>query len=425
LVANIFHHLSDAVVREDRNGSTTTKRSRRSTWRTTARSGRENGVAVTDDANASSDERLVLRDIRALLDQLQLDRGQTLTMESELTNHLGVDSLALVELCEQLERTFDVSLPDEVFLIATTPQQWLDAVERARDGDSIVSDVRHTSDSPRQASPSPVSRLSAVAKRVWSLASAWRRGIHAAATSTPGLSPKASESILYALYAWSLLVPFAFTIWLLAVSPLSLTQRRNAGRALARVTCRALALSVSVEGELPTNDDPSVIAANHSSFIDGLLLYVFLNQPVTFVASTDMEHQFILGRIMRGFGCVFVDRGKAERSAASVEKLVNAIQSGRHVLIFPEGSISTRAGLRVFRLGAFEAATSSNCPVIPIGIRGSREVLPPSSFRPHRGVVRIVIGNAVAPTGREFSDRVVMRDAVREAIAQLCGEEDA
>jgi len=209
------------------------------------------------------------------------------------------------------------------------------------------------------------------------------------------------------------------------VTPLSLARRRNAGRAVARVVCRALGLSVVIEGELPMDDHPSVIAANHSSFIDGLMLYVFLNQPVTFVSSTDMEHQFLLGRIMRGFGCVFVERGRAERSATSVEKLVNSIQSGHHVLIFPEGSISTRAGLRVFHLGAFEAATSSNCPVIPIGIRGSREVLRPGSFRPHPGAVRIVIGNEVVPTGREFGDRVLLRDQVRGAIALLSGEEEA
>ena len=379
-------------------------------------------VVVADEMNDASDAQLVLRDIRALLDQLQLDRDQTLTMRSELTDQLGVDSLALVELCDQFERTLDVSLPDEVFLMATTPQQWLEAIQRARGGDSVRSDAPGAH-SPRPATPSG---LASNAKRLRTIAmTALRRGDRSGPTATSGATSYASGSILYALYAWVLLVPFALTIWLLAVTPLSLVRRRTAGRAVARVTCRALGLSVAVEGELPEDDHPSVIAANHSSFIDGLMLYVFLNQPVTFVSSTDMERQFLLGRIMRGFGCVFVERGRAERSAASVEKLVSSIQSGHHVLIFPEGSISPRAGLRVFRLGAFEAATSSNCPVIPIGIRGSRAVLRPGSFRPHPGAVRIVIGDEVVPTGREFGDRVLLRDQVRQAIALLSGEEDA
>ena len=87
-------------------------------------------ITVTNDSTMSGDEQLLLRDVRALLDQLQLDRDHSLTLQSRLTDDLGVDSLALVELCDQLERTFDVSLPDEVFLTASTPQQWLACIHR-------------------------------------------------------------------------------------------------------------------------------------------------------------------------------------------------------------------------------------------------------------------------------------------------------
>ena len=344
-------------------------------------------------------------------------------MQSKLTDDLGVDSLALVELCDQLERTFDVTLPDEVFLTASTPHDWLTAVNNAR-GSVTGTDVPRA-DAPTT-DPSVAARASALSNRVIAVArERWQQ--HASrdrSTSSNSVSSE-TDSLFYALYAWVLLVPFAIAIWTLAVLPLSLPQRRNAGRVVARATCRALGLSVSVEGALPDSSQPSVIAANHSSFIDGLILYVFLDQPVTFVSSTDMEYQFLLGRIMRGFGCVFVDRGRAERSAASVEILVNAIHGGHHVLIFPEGSISARAGLRVFHLGAFEAATSSNCPVVPVGIQGSRQVLRPGSYRPSRGSVHVRIGEPITPRGSEFSDRVVLRDEVRVAIARLSGLEDA
>ncbi len=376
---------------------------------------------MTDDTQAT-DVQLVLRDVRALLDQLQLDRDNTLTMQSNLSNDLGVDSLALVELADQFERTFDVSLPDEVFLLASTPQQWLDAIVAARSGESVPGTGEATDDAPGHAHPTANARLTEAAKKLHSVV----RAIDARRTGSGRASGKAapatSGSLLYSIYAWVILVPFAATIWLLAVIPMSLAQRRDAGRAVARVICRILGLSVVVEGELPDAERPYVIAANHSSFIDGLVLYVFLPEPVTFVSSTDMEHQFLLGRIMRGFGCVFVERGRAERSAASVEKLVETIRSGHHVLIFPEGSISAQPGLRVFHLGAFETAASSDCPIVPVGIRGSRAVLSPGSFRSSPGEVRIEIGAPVMPGGNEFSDRVAMRDQVREAIARLCGE---
>ena len=372
---------------------------------------------MTEETRTSGDAQLVLRDIRTLLDQLQLDRDHALSMDSRLTDELGLDSLALVELCDQLERSFDVSLPDEVFLTAATPRQWLEAIDRARGEES----VRHDDVRPGDGAPTPPQSLSA---RAVTLSRRIVAGLRSARESrAPRSSHAASpDSMFYALYAWSLLVPFAIAIWSLSVLPMTLAMRRHLGREIARITCRALRLSVQVEGELPDAVHPSVIAANHSSFVDGLLLYVFIDQPLTFVSSTDMEHQFLLGRVMRGFGCVFVDRGRAERSADSVEILKSVIQSGHHVLIFPEGSISARPGLRVFRLGAFETAASSNCPVVPIGIRGSREVLRPGSFRPHPGAVRIGIGDPVMSAGSEFSDRVAMRDAVRDAIARLCEE---
>ena len=377
---------------------------------------------MTNDSTMSGDEQLLLRDVRALLDQLQLDRDHSLTLHSELTD-LGVDSLALVELCDQLERTFSVSLPDEVFLSASTPHQWLGAVVGARDGSSASRAARRAEEPTNQVPHSRRARSLAASKPVRSFWRAARRVLRARKGN--GVAPRSPVTVgtsLYALYAWSLLVPFAVCIWLLAVLPLSRDRRRDAGRAVARITCRALRLSVVVEGTLPDTDHPCVIAANHSSFVDGLVLYVFLDRPLVFVASTDMEHHFMLGRILKGYGCVFVERGRAERSAASVEILKRTIRSGHHVLIFPEGSISPRPGLRVFHLGAFETAASSNCPVVPVGIRGSRDVLSPGSYRPHRAAVRVVIGEPVRPGGSEFSDRVSMRDAVRDAVACLCGE---
>jgi acyl carrier protein len=377
---------------------------------------------MSDDAQAV-DEQLVLRDVRALLDQLQLDRDGALTMQSKLSDDLGVDSLALVELCDQLERTFGVNLPDEVFLSAATPEDWLAAVNTARG--TVTGTYAPRADVPTTDS-SAGERVSVLSKRLVTVARAqWRKRASRERTAPSSSASDEPGEWLYALYAWTLLVPFAVAIWTLAVLPMSLPQRRKAGRAVARVTCRALGITVSVEGELPQSTHPAVIAANHSSFIDGLVLYVFLNEPVTFVSSTDMEHQFLLGRIMRGFGCVFVERGRAERSAASVEKLVDTIHGGHHVLIFPEGSISARPGLRVFHLGAFEAATSSDCPVIPVGIRGSREVLPPGSYRPRRAAVHVTIGEPIAAAGSDFSDRVALRDDVRVAIARLSGLEDS
>lgn len=373
-----------------------------------------------------SDERLLLRDIRTLLDQLQLDPDHSLRLDSELTNDLGVDSLALVELCDLFERSFDVTLPDEVFLTARTPLDWLAAIRVAR------GDPRHYSPAPFKpptayATPGAEGargRIDSVAWKVVRRMKSRPSGASRGTVSRPldGCVEAAAGSVFYTVYAWTLLIPFGLTLWLLASLPTTLATRSRIGRHVARWLCRALGISLRLEGSLPSTDRPYVIAANHSSFVDGLVLYVMSDEQLVFVSSIELERTIFLGRILKGYGCLFVERGRAERSAASVEKLVRAVKSGRRLAVFPEGSISTGTGIRMFHLGVFETATSSQCPVVPVGIRGTREILPAGSYRPHRGEVRVIIGSPIPPDGTDFTARVALRDAVRDAIATLSDE---
>jgi 1-acyl-sn-glycerol-3-phosphate acyltransferase len=384
----------------------------------------EEGTSSGAD-NCEDDERRVLRDVRSLLDQLQLDVAHDLSMESDLSKDFGVDSLALVELCDLLERSFVVTLPDEVFLTARTPREWLASIRKAKgtDGPSVSS-----SDELRDG---PVGvRIGATTtglfRRLTQAAQRHRPprrlGPDRAKKHGPGRSGSHVEEWLHFIYSWLLLVPFALTVWTLAVLPISLKTRRRVGRFFARGLCRALGISLFLEGSLPSSLGSFIVAANHASFIDGLVLYVMVPEPLVFVSSVEIERQPFLGRIANGYGCLFVERGRAERSAASVEKLVGAVNEGKRLAIFPEGSISRGSGVRVFHLGAFETATSANCPVVPIGIRGTRGILRSGSYRPNPGTVRVVIGSPIAPAGIDFSARVALRDEVRAAIAALCGE---
>jgi acyl carrier protein len=381
--------------------------------------------ASLEARQGDDEERRLLADVRSLLDQLHLDAAHELSLDSDLSNDLGVDSLALVELCDLLERSFDVTLPDEVFLTATTPRQWLASIRNAKGtadlSDTPANELRELDETSRLgvATPGRFSRLTQEAK--W-LRHPRRTDRHGSKKYGPGRSGSHVVEWLHLTYSWLLLAPFALTVWTLAVLPLSLNTRRGVGRRLARRLCRALGISLSLEGSLPKTHESFIVAANHASFVDGLVLYVLVPEPLAFVTSVEIERQPFLGRIAKGFGCLFVERGRAERSAASVEKLIGAVHEGKRLAIFPEGSISSGSGVRVFQLGAFETATAANCPVIPIGIRGTRDILRAGAFRPHRGAVRVVIGSPIEPAGTDFSARVALRDEVRAAIAELCGE---
>jgi len=122
-----------------------------------------------DDANdggphTSADDPLavaLLEQIQSLLRRLHTAPTAPVTLDSDLARDLGADSLALVELLEQLEQSFAVEIPDEVFASARTPRDWLDAVRAARgeaprDQVSAVTTLRR---GPREAWPHDASTL--------------------------------------------------------------------------------------------------------------------------------------------------------------------------------------------------------------------------------------------------------------------------
>ena len=86
---------------------------------------------VSDDELAST----LLEEIESLLVRLHAAPSARITLDSDLARDLGADSLALVELLDQLEGAFDVELSDDVFVSARTPRDWLEAIRKARGED--------------------------------------------------------------------------------------------------------------------------------------------------------------------------------------------------------------------------------------------------------------------------------------------------
>jgi 1-acyl-sn-glycerol-3-phosphate acyltransferase len=75
-------------------------------------------------------------------------------------------------------------------------------------------------------------------------------------------------------------------------------------------------------------------------------------------------------------------------------------------------------GLLPFRLGAFKAAVEAGCPIVPIGIRGTRDILPADTWRPRRGAVHVTVGAPLQPAGEGWREMVRLRDLVRSEIAR-------
>lgn len=240
--------------------------------------------------------------------------------------------------------------------------------------------------------------------------------------SRPALrrAARASAAWLYASYAWLATVAIAGPAWLLVATLPGLKVHWATGRAAGGLLRRALGIPLRLTGKLP-GGGPFVIVANHASFIDGLVLLLALPGPVRFAAAQRFARQRLAGPFLRRIGCEFVQPGGPD-AAAAIRRLAASLATGHSLAVWPEGSLDPAPGLRPFHLGAFEAATGASTPVIPVGIRGTRDVVRPGTKLPHRAAISVCIGEPITPVGSGWPAALALRDQAHAAILQLTAE---
>ncbi len=230
------------------------------------------------------------------------------------------------------------------------------------------------------------------------------------------------DELAYAAWVWALVVVIGGAAWLCLLLPSTLRVRWRLARAAGRALAAAAGIEIRVAGELPDGSTTSVIVSNHPSFVDGLAVLLAMPEPVVFVSSTDFERQRLAGTLLRRLGAVFVHRGRPEESERDLGRLVEVARSGRRLAVFPEGSMTAGTGVRRFHLGAFSVAALAGCPVVPLGIRGTRQVVRPGSYLPKRASVEVVVGTPHVPEGEDFAARTRLAAQVRRSISELVGE---
>jgi len=202
---------------------------------------------------------------------------------------------------------------------------------------------------------------------------------------------------------------------------------RRYPRLWARLLIRWSGTTVEVEGlERADWDRPMVMVANHQSWFDVFAILAFIPANLRFVAKEELGRIPIFGRAWKECGHVSVDRSNRSEAIASLERAASRIRDeSPAVIFFPEGTRSVDGRLRTFKKGAFVLALQTGVPVVPLGISGSRAVMPKGSFRIRPGHIRIRVGEPIPTSGMEHEDRGPLLNRARSAVAELMEDPDA
>ena len=166
-----------------------------------------------------------------------------------------------------------------------------------------------------------------------------------------------------------------------------------------------------------------LVMSNHQSHYDVAVLYYVLGAQIRMVAKRELFDLPIFGRAIRAAGFVSVDRKNHSSAVSSLEEAKEMLTSGTPIWIAPEGRRSPTGELLPFKKGGFVMSLATGAPILPVSIRGTRDILRAKGVRSRRGVeVFVTIHPLVHPPphGGEPHPRAA-RDAianeVRRAIA--------
>ena len=195
-----------------------------------------------------------------------------------------------------------------------------------------------------------------------------------------------------------------------------------------------LRMHVTGQENVPVSG-PFILASNHLSFIDSMVIPLSAPRRVHYLAKAEYFTGTGVGgglprTLFPALGAMPVQRQTSRAAQEALDTALAVLRRGEGFGIYPEGTRSRDGRLARGKTGVAWLALTADCPVVPVAVFGTDRVQPVDSRwpRPHR--VAVTFGmpltfpeqRGMAGNGRA---RRVVTDRIMEAIAELSGQEKA
>ncbi len=208
------------------------------------------------------------------------------------------------------------------------------------------------------------------------------------------------------------------------------TERFGLGYGIARLMVTPfyrLLWRVHVEGgeQLPRRG-AAILAANHVSFFDSVVLIMAVRRTLSFVGKVEYLDSWRTRRLLPALGMIPVDRSDGRRAMVALQMAAQLLRAGRLFAIYPEGTRSLDGNLHAGHTGAAYLSMATGVAIVPTGIAGTNRIQPPGTRvpRPFRSVT-VRFGTPIDPTtyaGSRRHRRRLITDDMMTAIQSLSGQ---
>ncbi len=127
-----------------------------------------------------------------------------------------------------------------------------------------------------------------------------------------------------------------------------------------------LGICAELNGTVPQADRPVIYVCNHRSYIDPVIISMFVDAVV--IAKHEVSGWPLIGTGAKMAGVIFVNREDKDSRSATLDKMLEMLNRGFSILVYPEGTTTAAPELLPFRPGAFHLAAANNVPLIPVAI---------------------------------------------------------
>ncbi len=138
---------------------------------------------------------------------------------------------------------------------------------------------------------------------------------------------------------------------------------------------------------------PAILASNHASFIDPPLIGSPLPREINYLARESLFRFPVIGSIFRSWNAVPVDRDGG--GAAGLRVIMDRLQAGGAILLFPEGTRSADGSIQRAHSGVGLIVIKSAAPVIPVRVFGTFEAYNKKMLIPRPRRISVKYGRAL------------------------------
>ncbi len=171
-----------------------------------------------------------------------------------------------------------------------------------------------------------------------------------------------------------------------------------------------------------------IVAANHISFLDSLFIPMVIPRRVTYLAKAEYWDSWKTRWFFDLVGQIPVRRDDSAKALAALEAGQRVLNKGGLLGIYPEGTRSPDGRLYRGRTGVARMACEAGCPVIPVGLVGTREIMSKDAKMPKlRGGVTLRFGEPMTISKDDADDNpLALRtfvDGLMYEIRRLSGQD--